>query len=149
LARPLRIEFSGAIYHLTSRGNKDSSPSLSFSSHFPLKTARLRVFQIYNSFPISWIRISYCQSPQCNEHEPVHVHGKYQGRESKAEIILEDGNVKGIQVRSVRGRKPLQGATLKNFNKFIEVYADRIVQKWIDYFVFHKQVASENVSRRI
>ncbi|MEK7990163.1 MAG: DUF4160 domain-containing protein [Thiotrichaceae bacterium] len=26
-----------------------------------------------------------------NEHEPIHVHGKYQGNESKAEIIIEDG----------------------------------------------------------
>jgi len=28
-----------------------------------------------------------------NEHEPIHVHGEYQGRESKAEIIVEDGKV--------------------------------------------------------
>ena len=28
-----------------------------------------------------------------NEHEPIHVHGKYQGRESKAELIIERGKV--------------------------------------------------------
>lgn len=26
-----------------------------------------------------------------NEHEPIRVHGKYQGTESKAEIIFENG----------------------------------------------------------
>ena len=26
-----------------------------------------------------------------NEHEPVHVHGKYQGREMRAEFVIEDG----------------------------------------------------------
>lgn len=29
-----------------------------------------------------------------NEHEPIHVHGRYQDRESKAEIIIQDGKVK-------------------------------------------------------
>ncbi len=29
-----------------------------------------------------------------NEHEPIHVHGKYQGQESKAEIIFENGDFK-------------------------------------------------------
>ena len=28
-----------------------------------------------------------------NEHEPIHVHGQCQGRESKAEIIVENGKV--------------------------------------------------------
>jgi hypothetical protein len=31
-----------------------------------------------------------------NEHEPIHVHGKYQGNESKAEIIIEAGKVKEV-----------------------------------------------------
>ena len=26
-----------------------------------------------------------------NEHEPIHVHGKFQALESKAEFIIEDG----------------------------------------------------------
>jgi len=29
-----------------------------------------------------------------NEHEPIHVHGKYQGSESKAEIIIVDGKIR-------------------------------------------------------
>ena len=32
-----------------------------------------------------------------NEHEPVHVHGKSQGRESKAEIIIVNGSVSEIR----------------------------------------------------
>jgi hypothetical protein len=44
-----------------------------------------------------------------NEHEPIHVHGEYQGRESKAEIILEEGNIVRIDIVNVKGRRPLQG----------------------------------------
>ena len=84
-----------------------------------------------------------------NEHEPIHVHGKYQGQESKAELLIEDGKVKEIQIQSVKGRKPLLSPTLNDFREFVESYADRIVQKWIDYFVLHKQVSCENINRRI
>lgn len=33
-----------------------------------------------------------------NEHEPVHVHGEYQGHESKAEFIIVD-----VVIKDVRG----------------------------------------------
>lgn len=84
-----------------------------------------------------------------NEHEPIHVHGKYQGNESKAEIIIEDGVVKEIRVKSVKGKNPLQANMLKHFEKFVETYADDIVQKWIDYFVLHKQITCEDINRRV
>ncbi len=34
-----------------------------------------------------------------NEHEPIHVHGKYQNKESKAEIIFEDGKFVEIKIK--------------------------------------------------
>lgn len=84
-----------------------------------------------------------------NEHEPVHVHGKHQGKESKVEIIIEDGIVKEIRTKTVTGRKPLSPSTLNDFEAFVEAYADKIVQKWIDYFVLHKEVSCEDINRRI
>ena len=84
-----------------------------------------------------------------NEHEPIHAHGKYPGNESKAEILIEEGKIKEIRIKSVKGRKPLQPAVLNDFREFVEIYADQIVQKWIDYFVLHKQVTCENINRRI
>ncbi|MBL0716431.1 MAG: DUF4160 domain-containing protein [Desulfosarcina sp.] len=84
-----------------------------------------------------------------NEHEPVHIHGKYQGRESKAELIIENGKVIDIIIKPVRGRKPLHANILKNFKIFVDIYSEKIVQKWIDYFVLHKKVICENIERRI
>jgi len=43
-----------------------------------------------------------------NEHEPIHVHGKYQGSESKAEFIIEDGEVKEIRIKAVKGKNLYQ-----------------------------------------
>lgn len=84
-----------------------------------------------------------------NEHEPVHVHGKYQGTESKADIIIENGQVVDIRFSSVRGRRPLPPTQMRNFKTVVEHYAEEIVQKWIDYFVLHKAVTSEKITRRI
>ena len=75
-----------------------------------------------------------------NEHEPVHVHGKYQGCESKAEFIIIDGKITDISVKTVRGRRPLPAKELKEFMTFVEAFKEEIVQKWVDYFVYHKQL---------
>ena len=84
-----------------------------------------------------------------NEHEPIHVHGKYQGNESKAEIIIENGVVKEIHITSVKGTNPLPASNLRDFESFVEAYSDEIIKKWIDYFVLHKQISCENINRRI
>ncbi len=84
-----------------------------------------------------------------NEHDPVHVHGKYQGRESKAELIIEEGAVVEIRFGPVRGRRPLIGAQLRDFETLTRHFADDIVRKWIDYFVLNRQIPSVTVNRRL
>ena len=84
-----------------------------------------------------------------NEHEPIHVHGKYQGTESKAEIIIDNGQVVNIRYSSVAGRRPLSQRQMVNFQAVIEHYTEAIVQKWIDYFVLHKPVPSETITHTI
>ena len=84
-----------------------------------------------------------------NEHEPVHVHGKFQGRESRAEIILINGLVQEIRYTNVTGRVPLDTNELRFFQEIVSVKADEIVSKWIDFFVLHKSIASERITRRL
>ncbi|MCU0503071.1 MAG: DUF4160 domain-containing protein [Anaerolineae bacterium] len=84
-----------------------------------------------------------------NEHEPIHVHGKYQGTESKAELIIENGQVVDIRYSNVRGRRLLGPRQMADFRAVVEEFAEEIVEKWIDYFVLHKPVPSEMITRRI
>ncbi len=84
-----------------------------------------------------------------NEHEPIHVHGKYCGVESKAEFLIVDGKIIEIKIKSIKGYSPLTGPKLRDFEDFLEAYSDQIVQKWIDYFVFHKDVEFEKINTRI
>jgi hypothetical protein len=66
-----------------------------------------------------------------NEHEPVNVHGKFQGRESRAEIILVNGVVHEIVYATVAGRAPLDKSELRYFQEIVTAKADEIVAKWI------------------
>ena len=84
-----------------------------------------------------------------NEHEPIHVHGKYESFESKAEFYIVDGKIVEIKIKSIKGLKPLMGSKLKDFKVFLEKYADKIVQKWIDYFVYHRSIEFEKINTRI
>lgn len=84
-----------------------------------------------------------------NEHEPIHVHAKYGRQESKAEFIISNGRILEINIYKEKGRIPLKGKNLKNFKKFLDVYNERIVQKWIDYFVYHRKVELEKIEKKL
>lgn len=84
-----------------------------------------------------------------NEHEPIHVHGKYQGLESKAEIIFVDGVFKEIRISEVKGKKPLDKKSLKNFSIFVQAYKLEIVNKWIEFFVYNKAIEPEIITKKL
>ncbi len=84
-----------------------------------------------------------------NEHEPIHVHGKYQSMESKVEIIIEDGRITGIRISEVKGKKPLPAKDAREFLAFVDKFKDDIVKKWIDYFVYHKSIDCIKIEGRV
>ena len=71
------------------------------------------------------------------------------GRELKAEIIVENGKVKKIRFVPVGHVPPLAGARLKDFKTLVKVRAEDIVRKWIDFFIFNKQVKMERITKRV
>jgi Domain of unknown function (DUF4160) len=84
-----------------------------------------------------------------NEHEPVHVHGKSQGREARAEIIIIDGLVRDIRFSDMAGRPPLEPTEMRYFEELVRARANDIVAKWIDFFVLHKSITPERITRRL
>lgn len=55
-----------------------------------------------------------------NEHEPIHVHGEYQGKESKAELRVENGKVSEIRIGKVRGHQPLDPNHTERFRSICQ-----------------------------
>ncbi|WP_373515032.1 DUF4160 domain-containing protein [Persicitalea sp.] len=83
------------------------------------------------------------------EHEPIHVHGKYQGKESKAEIIFENGEFVEVRIVDVKGKEPLDAKNLKKLKKLVEVYHKEIVEKWVAFFVYNKTIEAERITKKI
>ena len=83
------------------------------------------------------------------EHEPIHVHCKYQGKENKAEIIYENGKFIEVRIINVKGKESLDSQNLKKFKKLVEIYRDDIVRKWVDFFVYNKVIESEKITKKL
>lgn len=81
--------------------------------------------------------------------KPIHVHARKGEFESKAEIILENGVITEIILVNVTGRKPLKGNDLNNLKSFLEKYSESIVTKWVDYFVYHKEISFERINQKL
>ncbi|WP_396022236.1 DUF4160 domain-containing protein [Chryseobacterium suipulveris] len=85
-----------------------------------------------------------------NEHEPIHFHCKFQEKESKAEIIFEDGKFVEVRIKEVKGKdSSRRKKNLKKLKKLVEYYRDDIVRKWIDFFVYNKEIKSEKITKKI
>lgn len=84
-----------------------------------------------------------------NEHEPLHVHGKSQGREARANIIVLNGEVSEVRYSMVAGRPPLDAQEMRLFEELVSARANDIVTKWIDFFVLQKPIVSERIMRRL
>lgn len=84
-----------------------------------------------------------------NEHEPVHVHASKAGCESKASFSIINGKIEEIIISNVRGKRPMSGKDLSHFKDFVEIYASEIVTKWVDYFVYQKEVEFEKITKKL
>lgn len=68
-----------------------------------------------------------------NEHDPIHVPGKFQNTESKAEIEIVNGQIVHVKFKNVRGRKPLSQTKLRDFKIIVDKYSEFIVKNWINF----------------
>ena len=54
-----------------------------------------------------------------------------------------------VAIKMVAGKEPLDTQNLKKFRKLVEYYRDDIIRKWVDFFVFNKEIASEKITKKI
>ena len=62
---------------------------------------------------------------------------------------MVNGEIVEIRYASVAGRGPLANTEMRNFEELVSARASDIVGKWIDFFVLHKPVKSERITRRL
>jgi hypothetical protein len=56
-----------------------------------------------------------------NEHEPIHVHGKYDVFESKAEFYIVDGKIVEIKIKRILSLKKLILGSSENNGRIYSV----------------------------
>lgn len=54
-----------------------------------------------------------------------------------------------VAIKTVSGKEPLDAQNSKNFKKLVEYYRDDIIRKWVDFFVFNKEIATERITKKI
>ena len=84
-----------------------------------------------------------------NEHTPIHVHGKYQDCECKAEIVANGQKIESVDFFDIPGKRPLPPAKLRDFKALITHEAENIVASWNEYFLHHRHVESKIITRKI
>jgi len=67
----------------------------------------------------------------------------------RAEILMLNGQVSEIRYTPVTGRAPLEATELRYFEEIVSAKAHDIVTKWIDFFVLHKTIKPERITKRL
>lgn len=82
-----------------------------------------------------------------NEREPIYIHAKFQDKESKAELQMLNGCIHKIVIKD-KGAG-LEPKKRKEFEEFVNAYADDIVNKWVDYFVKGKCINTQRITEKV
>jgi hypothetical protein len=54
-----------------------------------------------------------------------------------------------VRISDVPGKKPLDVKNIKHFKKLVETYRDDIVRKWVDFFVYNREVYPEKITKKL
>jgi hypothetical protein len=84
-----------------------------------------------------------------NEHSPIHVHVRYGTSEAVLELVILDGKVVAVVFRKLSNKRMLPPAQQREAETFVRAKAKDIARKWNEYFVLHKHVAPERITKRI
>ena len=84
-----------------------------------------------------------------NEHEPIHVHVKKGGEECVIDLIIEHGQLIGVQRREKTGADPLNSKDESTAVDFIKAYWKEIVEKWVTFFVYRQEISNTKINKKI
>ena len=84
-----------------------------------------------------------------DEHDPIHVHVEYNEFVSVAELTFdEEKDISIVWREKVRG-KPLPPAQMRKAEALLETKKADIVKKRLDYFVYHKPVKKQRITKKL
>jgi len=82
-----------------------------------------------------------------DEHDPVHVHAMYQDAVVKVVLHTEKSVVVRIEYIPTQGEFPK--AEMKRLKRFIDVFKQKIVMRWVEYFVMKERIKAITINRKL
>lgn len=83
-----------------------------------------------------------------NDHLPIHVHVQIKERESKAEFLFLEKEIK-IIFKKIKGKEPLTLAEAREISVFLKKYIDEVIDKWNKVFILNQKVDCKKVKTKI
>ena len=84
-----------------------------------------------------------------NEHEPIHVHVIHGDQESIFDLIMMDGELVKINIRTRKGVEALSDKDNRTAMAFIQKYHKNIIEKWIKFIVLKQKVRCTNIKKKL
>jgi Domain of unknown function (DUF4160) len=92
--------------------------------------------------------LSYIIRFYSNDHLPIHVHLQIKERESKAEFLFLDKEIK-ILFKRVKGKEPLTLAEAREISVFLKSNINEVIEKWNKVFILNQKVDCKKVKTKI
>ena len=84
-----------------------------------------------------------------NEHEPIHVYVTKNGQEIVFEIILQNGALCKIVRRHSNKACPMDEKDAAIAESFVSAYYKKIVEKWVNFFIYKKRIRSTKITKKL
>ena len=84
-----------------------------------------------------------------HEHYPMHLHVQRGNQEGIVELLVENGKLVALRWRSKKGVPALLPKDQRDAELFVKNKFDDIKAKWVAYFVEHRPIKPERITRRV
>ncbi|MBV6405545.1 MAG: DUF4160 domain-containing protein [Flavobacteriales bacterium] len=84
-----------------------------------------------------------------DDHDPMHLHVRHGDREGIVMLIIVEGNLVELRWRAKRGAAMLNEKEQREAEAFVRAMKSDIVAKWTAFYVEHKRIKPERITRRI
>ena len=83
-----------------------------------------------------------------DDHLPVHIHARIQGREGKF-ILLYNNGLLTVVHEPIKNKARLTAAEITEMRKFVRKYAEKIKEQWEAIHYFKKRATCIKIKRKI
>jgi hypothetical protein len=82
-----------------------------------------------------------------NEHTPIHIHAVYNENVIKVSFLIENEKITNIIYEEIHGK--FANSKINELKKFIDIYKEKLVQAWIDFFILNKNISFERITKKL